>query len=115
MSSVPDHMDTIDYSRPDRLNQLGATAFEGICFLLAIALTLKAAGIILRASGSYWLWLLLGLALWSCISFVRACQVVTPWAPSQQLRAAQQQMSSSHEGQRMSAAAQTRSIQDPSQ
>ncbi|KAK9849391.1 hypothetical protein WJX84_009763 [Apatococcus fuscideae] len=29
VSSMPDRMDTIDYSRHDRLNQLGATALEG--------------------------------------------------------------------------------------
>ena len=110
---MPDRMDIIDYSRHDRLNQLGATAFEGACFLLAIAFTLKAAAVVLRVSGGYWPWLLLGLAAWCSISAVRACQVITPWAPSQQLRVAQQQMSSSHEGQRMSAAAQTRSIQEP--
>ncbi|KAK9835903.1 hypothetical protein WJX74_010643 [Apatococcus lobatus] len=115
VSSMPDRMDTIDYSRHDRLNQLGATALEGVCFLLAAALTFKAAAVILRASGSYWLWLLLGLGLWCSISAVRACQVVTPWAPSQQLRAAQQQLSSSHDGQRMLAAAQSHSIQAPPQ
>ncbi len=112
VSSVPDRIDIIDYSRQDRLNQLGATVIEGTCFLLAAFLTWRGAAAVLRASGDYWSWLLLGVVVWCSISFVRACQIVRPCAPSQQLRAAQQNLGGSSEGRRMSAAAERKTLAD---
>ncbi len=108
-------MDIIDYSTEDRLNQLGATVFEGSCMLIAALLSLRVAIAVLRASGTYWLWLLLVLAVWCSVSFVRACQIISPRPPSQKLKAAQQQMTNGMDNSRTSAAAGSSTLLDQSQ